>query len=122
MGGLFNGCCGGVKTDLPWAIGGVHPTQLYEVKFHQIMAAVLWFLTRRNLLARNRLKFCLIAYCMFRFGIEFVCTEAVWLPGLSIYQWTCAAFIVPLAVQGWFDRRAADPAAGGSARALAESP
>lgn len=99
---FFNSCCYGTPSNLPWAmsfaVGGSmrHPTQLYEVLFHASMAAVLVWVARRGLLERQRLKLYLIAYCAFRFLVEFARPEPTWWLGLSVYQWAAVAMVPPL--------------------------
>jgi prolipoprotein diacylglyceryltransferase len=107
---FFNGCCAGTPTSLPWGVrfsDGVprHPTQIYEVAFHLIMAAMLFVLLRRRLWPRQHLKLYLIGYAVFRFSIEFIRVEPSWWLGLSVYQWAAVAMIPPLLVQAWFDRK-----------------
>jgi len=108
---FFNGCCYGTPTDLPWAVtfagAARHPTQLYEVLFHAAVAATLFALLRRRLLPRQHLKLYLLAYCAFRFAVEFVRPEPTWAMGLSVYQWAALALALPLAVQWFFDARSA---------------
>ncbi|MEA2708042.1 MAG: phosphatidylglycerol---prolipoprotein diacylglyceryl transferase [Phycisphaerales bacterium] len=108
---FFNGCCFGTETHVPWAVdfgGGIrrHPTQVYESLFHLAMAIVLWQLLRRGLLRRQRLKFYLIAYCIFRFATEFIRPEPRIIGGLTAYQWGAIVIASALAVQWVFDQRA----------------
>jgi phosphatidylglycerol---prolipoprotein diacylglyceryl transferase len=92
---FFNGCCFGTETSLPWGVAFPiddyatrrHPTQLYESLFHLGMAGVLYELIRRDLLRYQRLKFCLISYCVYRFVTEFIRPEPIWWLGLTFYQW-----------------------------------
>jgi phosphatidylglycerol:prolipoprotein diacylglycerol transferase len=106
IGCFFNGCCYGIATELPWGIdfhglGHMHPTQLYEVLFHGILAVFLWRLTVTNQLATHRLQFYLISYCIFRFVTETIRPEPIFAIGLTIYQWTMLLFGVFLAIQ-WY--------------------
>lgn len=69
------------------------------------MAWALYAIATRGAFRCQRLKLCLVAYCAFRFAIEFIRTEPrVWL-GLSVYQWTAAVLAALLAVQWRHDRR-----------------
>jgi prolipoprotein diacylglyceryltransferase len=107
---FFHGCCAGKATTLPWAFDfgdGVprHPTQLYEFLFHLAMAWALYATAARGSLRFQRMKLYLIAYCGFRFAVEFLRTEPRILLGLSGYQWAAAAFAALLAVQWRHDRR-----------------
>jgi phosphatidylglycerol:prolipoprotein diacylglycerol transferase len=103
---FYNGCCYGVETGLPWAVpftidGATtwRQTQIYEIAFHLGMALALLELTRRGLLAGNRLKLYLICYGIFRFLTEFIRPEpAMWL-GLTFYQWAALALATGLAAQ-----------------------
>jgi phosphatidylglycerol:prolipoprotein diacylglycerol transferase len=49
------GCCYGRACDLPWAIDGRHPAQLYAVGWELVVAAGLLVLERRNRAARSPL-------------------------------------------------------------------
>lgn len=104
IGCFFNGCCYGIATELPWGIdfhgfGRMHPTQLYEVLFHGVLAVILWRLTITNQLATHRLQFYLISYCIFRFITEAIRPEPVFALNFTIYQWTMLLFGVGLAIQ-----------------------
>jgi prolipoprotein diacylglyceryltransferase len=127
---FFNGCCYGTPTDLPWGVrfhhteadGTIsfvprHPTQIYESIFHLSMAIVLVLLFRYDLLPRQRLKFYLIAYGLYRFLTEYIRPEPAWWLGLTFYQWAALAMVVGLSIQWWFDARATalpkPPQAGG---------
>jgi prolipoprotein diacylglyceryltransferase len=106
---FFNGCCGGLPTALSWGVDfgdGVprHPTQIYEVLFHLLLAGLLVLLMRRGLLRYQRLKFYLIAYAGYRFLTEFIRPEPEWALGLTFYQWISVVMIVGLSVQWWWDR------------------
>jgi phosphatidylglycerol:prolipoprotein diacylglycerol transferase len=114
FGCFFHGCCAGVRTDLPWACDfgdGVlrHPTQLYESLFHLLMAWALYALLRRGALRRQRLKLYVIAYCGFRFAIEFIRTEPRVALGLTAYQMGAVVLALLLALQ-WRHDRAVAPA------------
>jgi phosphatidylglycerol:prolipoprotein diacylglycerol transferase len=108
-----NGCCYGVPTALPWAVafeqrdGQIalcHPTQVYESLFHLTMAGVLLWMTVRDLLPRQRLKFYLIAYAVYRFLTEFIRPEPPWQLGLTFYQWACLVLAAGLVIQWQLDR------------------
>jgi phosphatidylglycerol:prolipoprotein diacylglycerol transferase len=107
-----NGCCAGVETSLPWCVDfgdGVcrHPTQIYESLFHYIWFAILIVLNRRDILRYRRLKLYLLAYCGFRFAIEFIRIEEKWLGPLTYYQVIVAGFAIFLVVQWVIDARRA---------------
>jgi phosphatidylglycerol:prolipoprotein diacylglycerol transferase len=111
-----NGCCYGRPSGLPWAVPfyqpdgtlvPCHPTQAYESIFHLSMAGVLTWMTFRDLLPRQRLKFYLISYGVYRFLTEYIRPEPEWWLGLTFYQWASLLLVAGLAVQWWFDRRPA---------------
>lgn len=108
--GCFVGrCCYGVPTTLPWGVDfgdGVrrHPTQLYEIAFHFLMAAVLVFIERRGWFPRQRFKLYLLAYCVYRFATEFLRPEVPIAYGLTGYQWTSLAFVPIIVLLWWQDR------------------
>ena len=104
LGCFVNGCCYGVPTEAAWGVdflgdGLRHPTQLYEVAFHALMAAGLWRMARGNRLPTHRLQFYLIAYCAYRFATEFIRPEPTLAMGLTFYQGFCLCFAAALAVQ-----------------------
>ena len=45
---LLEGCCYGTMCDLPWAINGRHPTQLYSIFLELILALLLFALSRKS--------------------------------------------------------------------------
>lgn len=109
---VCNGCCAGLPTDLPWGVDfgdGVrrHPTQIYESLFHAVWAVVLVRMARRDALPYQRLKLYLIAYCTFRFAIEFIRMEPLWLGKLTYYQVVVAGFATFLVAQWMVDARQA---------------
>jgi phosphatidylglycerol---prolipoprotein diacylglyceryl transferase len=116
---FVNRCCYGTPTKLPWCVDfgdGVcrHPTQAYESLFHAVWAVILIELTRRDVLRYQRLKLYLIAYCAFRFAIEFIRVEPKWLEPLTYYQVVVVGFAVFLMVQWVMDARRARREATGS--------
>jgi len=110
FGCFLNGCCHGVPMSLPWGYDfgdGVrrHPTQLYEVLFHLLMAGTLIVIIRRGWLVNQRLKFYLICYGLYRFATEFIRPEPVVAVGLTWYQWGCTVMVVGLLIQWWIDQK-----------------
>lgn len=91
----FNGCC---------SAPGV-PVPVIESGFHAVMAVVLWRMQRVDAWRHQRLKLYLIAYCGFRFAIEFVRTEPRVLWGLTAYQIGAGVFAAALAVHWKVDQR-----------------
>jgi phosphatidylglycerol:prolipoprotein diacylglycerol transferase len=117
FGCFFNGCCYGTPTSLPWGISfrmpdgqwlRCHPTQLYEVLFHSLMAVVLIILMRRGTLRGQLLKLYLISYGCFRFLTEYIRPEPIWLAGLTFYQWASLVLILGLLLQ-WLQEVHAHP-------------
>ena len=107
---FVNGCCAGEPTSLPWCVDfgdGVcrHPTQIYESIFHAIWAVILVRLNQRDVLRYQRLKLYLLAYCAFRFAIEFIRVEPKWVGGLTYYQVVVVLFAAFLIVQWVIDAR-----------------
>ena len=84
--------------------GPRHPTQIYESLFHAAMAIVLWYLADRDLLRFQRLKFYLIAYCIYRFATESIRPEPIFAAGLTFYQWFTLFFAIGLTLQWNWDR------------------
>lgn len=110
--GCFVGrCCYGVATTLPWGVDfgdGVrrHPTQLYEIAFHFLIAGVLFELERHGWFSRQRFKLYLLTYCSYRFATEFLRPEVAIAFGLTGYQWASLAFVPIIAALWWQDRDA----------------
>jgi phosphatidylglycerol---prolipoprotein diacylglyceryl transferase len=107
---FVNGCCAGRETTLPWCADfgdGVcrHPTQIYESLFHAVWAVILVRLGQRDVLRYQRLKLYLIAYCVYRFAIEFIRIEEPWLGPLTYYQVVVIGFAGFLGVQWVIDAR-----------------
>jgi prolipoprotein diacylglyceryltransferase len=80
----------GVHTTLPWAVdfgdGPRHPTQLYEIAFVILLAAVLAIRARRPYVGGELFRLFLLGYLAFRFFIEFIKpSDKPWL-GLSAIQ------------------------------------
>ncbi|MBI3856748.1 MAG: prolipoprotein diacylglyceryl transferase [Planctomycetes bacterium] len=90
---VFNGCCGA-----PYV-------PMIESAFHATMAVTLWRLQKVEALRWQLLKLYLIAYCAFRFGIEFGRTEPRVAWGLTAYQFGAAAMAAVLAFLWRVDER-----------------
>ena len=107
---FVNGCCAGEPTTLPWCVDfgdGIcrHPTQVYESLFHAVWLVILIRLNQRDLFRYQRLKLYLLAYCAFRFAIEFIRIEEPWLGGLTYYQVVVVLFAAFLVGQWFLDAR-----------------
>jgi prolipoprotein diacylglyceryltransferase len=84
----------GTPSHLPWAIDfgdGIprHPTQLYEIVFLMVLAAVLWRFRSLRLANGDLYRIFLFAYLVWRIAIDFLKPEPVF-AGLSSIQWCCA--------------------------------
>lgn len=95
LGCYFNGCC--------TAPG--HPVPLYECAFHISMALLLWRLESVAALRWQLVKLYLIAYCIFRFLIEFIRVEPRVALGLTAYQFGAVAFAAILTILWRLDDR-----------------
>lgn len=70
----------------------MHPSFLYEIAFHAAMfGLLLWLRPRLRSNGGDLLKVYLLAYAVFRFGVEFVRGNDVWVSGLTRSQ----VFLVP---------------------------
>lgn len=76
---------------------------LYESAFHAAMALVLWRLERIEALRWQLIKLYLIAYCAFRFAIEFIRVEPRVALGLTAYQLGAAGLAIAMALLWWRD-------------------
>lgn len=101
----------GTATNLPWAVDfgdGIprHPTQLYEMLFVLLLAAVLSRF-KAALAPQSGLQFKLmfVAYLFWRLGIDLLKpVPYAWLGGLSAIQWACVLALVlyvPLCLAQW---------------------
>lgn len=107
---FVNGCCAGQATGLGWGVNfgdGVprHPTQIYESLFHFSWVFILLVMARREWLRYQRLKIYLLAYCVFRFSVEFIRIEPLWWGSLTYYQVVVTGFAGFLGVQWLVDAR-----------------
>lgn len=105
-------CCYGTPTTLPWGVDfgdGVrrHPTQLYELAFHSLMALLLWRLKRSGAFKLQLMKLYILSYLVYRFLTEFIRPELRLAAGLTGYQWACLALIPVFAALWALDARAA---------------
>jgi phosphatidylglycerol---prolipoprotein diacylglyceryl transferase len=98
----------GTATTLPWGVDfgdGVrrHPTQLYEMVFLLVLAAVLWWMGRQP--HRNGALFRVFmgAYLLWRLMIDFIKPQPL-VHGLNMIQWACVAGLVAVAVGMFTDK------------------
>ena len=112
LGCFFSGCCYGVETEMPWGVVFQtvdllprHPTQVYEMLFHLMMALVLYVLLINGRLQNQLIKLYFISYFVFRFVTETIRPEIQWTFGLSAYQWAIVVLIPTFAVLWLRDQR-----------------
>jgi len=108
IGCFLRGCCGGIKTNLPWAVEGRHPTQLYEFLFHfsAFIVIILIFKKFEKTIRNKRaffkqgdiFKLYILSYSIFRFFTEFLRADKIMSGILSIAQWICLAAILTLSI------------------------
>jgi prolipoprotein diacylglyceryltransferase len=109
IGCLLKGCC--------WGAGGV-PVPGFEIAFHLAAFFVFLQFRRRRVLVGSWFPIYLLAYCVFRFAMEFIRTEPrIWF-GLTVYHGIALAgmgiFSAELAYRGKLkgtashDRRVSD--------------
>jgi prolipoprotein diacylglyceryltransferase len=92
----------GTPTRLPWGCDfgdGIprHPTQLYELVFLLLLAAVLRWLNCRPHRNGDIFRWFLACYLAWRFAIDFLKPQPI-LYGLDIIQWACLAGLAALAM------------------------
>jgi phosphatidylglycerol:prolipoprotein diacylglycerol transferase len=92
----------GKPTSLPWAIDfgdGIprHPTQLYEIAFLLLLAAVLYWLSRRPHGNGALFRVFMAAYLTWRLLIDFIKPQPL-LHGMNVIQWACVAGLMALAI------------------------
>lgn len=88
----------GKATSLPWGVDfgdGVrrHPTQLYEIVFLLVLAAVIWSVSRRPHTQGVLFRIFLVGYLAWRFAIDFIKPQP-FLHGLNAIQWACVGGLV----------------------------
>ncbi len=95
VGCWLHGCCGGIATDSPFAIGGHHPAQLYEAALDLTLAAALWVTRATPRPAGHLFRLALVGYAAIRFVLEPLRGDAGWRVGpLTAVQVVCALAIV----------------------------
>lgn len=100
IGCFLNGCCYGVETDAWYGItfpGHTHaviPTQLFEMAFLFVLAAILLVFAIKNVTIYNFVIY-MVSYGAFRFMLEFIRgDERGELPGLSPSQYWCILLVL----------------------------
>ena len=87
---LLNGCC--------WGAGGL-PVPAFEIAFHLASFFLLLEFRRRRVLVGSWFPLYLLAYCVFRFVMEFLRTEPRICLGLTVYHAIALAGIFLLAAE-----------------------
>jgi phosphatidylglycerol:prolipoprotein diacylglycerol transferase len=91
IGCFFAGCCRGTPTDLPWAVDGRHPTQIYESLGAIVLLGLIVLARRRRRVPGEAFLAFGIGYCVLRFGLEFVrANHPRGALGLTSHQWIAA--------------------------------
>lgn len=90
----------GTPTTLPWGVNfgdGIprHPTQLYELLFLLILAAIIHARGKRPHPTGALFRLFIIAYLLWRFIIEFLKPQPLF-HGLDMIQWACIATLAIL--------------------------
>lgn len=85
VGCLLRGCC--------WGINGF-PAPALEIAFHLSAFLVFLYYRRHAMFIGSWFPMYMLAYCIFRFGIEFIRTEPRVLLWLTAYQWTAACGVL----------------------------
>jgi len=93
IGCFLNGCCGGIPSTLPWAMDfgdGIlrHPTQLYMSAFAMALFIFLWSIKGKVRHEGDLFRIYLIIYFTFRFFIEFIRINDIFVFGLTGFS-TC---------------------------------
>lgn len=97
MGCFFEGCCYGSHCELPWAIAGRHPTQLYMVVAELILVAAIMLISKRKSLPTGLVFLTWVCgHAINRFVIEFFREDdrGALILNLSISQWLSALLFV----------------------------
>lgn len=101
IGCFLNGCCIGTATSLPWAVGGRHPAQLYEMFLDLILFFILlWFQKRSQTLNGKTTLLFFAGYSTIRFLIEFVREDLIIFTWFSLAQWASIITVI-IAIIMW---------------------
>jgi prolipoprotein diacylglyceryltransferase len=71
-----------------------HPTQLYEIAFLAVLAALIAFAPPRINRAGDRFRLFMVGYLAFRLAVDAVKPDPSILLGLSTIQWACLAMLL----------------------------
>ncbi len=92
----------GTATTLPWGVDfgdGVrrHPTQLYEVVFLVVLAAVLWGSSKKPHREGNLFRVFMGSYLAWRLVVDFIKPQPL-VGGLNMIQWACVLGLVAVGI------------------------
>lgn len=105
IGCLFNGCCYGIETGVPWAIlhDGLmtHPTQIYLALNGLLLFGLMLYLSRKNLEKGTLFILYFMLYSATRFVIEFFRDYGWHYFGLSFTQIACIFLFLFFGILFW---------------------
>lgn len=110
LGCLWNGCCFGAESSLPWAVlqhGALrHPAQVYEMGGNLVLAGVLWSVRTRTRVPGELFRLYLVGYAMLRFALDPLRGDAHIAVGpLSLVQLYCVVVAGVFGAWAWRDQR-----------------
>ena len=97
IGCFFEGCCYGKTCDLPWAVAGLHPTQLYMALGEFCILGLILFIEKKKSFFDGFLFLnWVLLHSVFRFVFEFFRDDdrGNTIMGLSISQALCLILII----------------------------
>jgi len=88
----------GVATSLPWGVnfgdGARHPTQLYEIAFVLLLAALIVVASRRPHPEGDLFKIFMVGYFAFRLCVDSLKPDVRVMAGLTSIQWACILMLL----------------------------
>lgn len=110
LGCLWNGCCYGAATDVPWAVvqhgAPRHPAQLYEALGNLALAGLLFAWRERTRAPGQLFRLYLVGYATLRFALDPLRGDAhLPLGPLTAVQLYCLAVIAVFGTWAWRDQR-----------------
>lgn len=117
IGCFLAGCCYGIATSLPWGVNfgdGVlrNPTQLYEAVF--VLGLFVYAQIMKDRYAPGELfRLFMITYFGWRFLVEFIRVNPVWMMGLTYYQVVALGVMIAYMLKGVY-RKTVGSDGGGS--------
>ena len=105
IGCLFNGCCYGIETSVPWAIlhDGLmtHPTQIYLALNGLFLFGLMLYLSRKDLQKGTLFMLYFMLYSISRFFIDFFRSYDWHFLGLSFTQVICIFVFLFFGILFW---------------------